>query len=595
MKLSDFVIDFLAARNIKKCFVVSGGAVIHLIDSCRKHPNIDYICSQHEQHGAASADMYARVTRHFGLMMTTSGPGATNLLTSVCNAYFDSIPLICITGQVARARLRKTTKLRQRGFQETDIESIFKSVTKYVKLIIDPLMIKYELEKALYFAKEGRQGPVILDIPDDLQRVDIDVKKLCSFIPPLKCNNFSINHIQKMFQLIDNASRPVVILGAGVIVSNTEKEAYEFIQKLKIPALTTWAAKGVFSFDDELNMGCFGICGPRYGNLAVQKADLIIVIGSKLSQMNTGGKQNLFAPNAKKIMVDIDIEEIDKFEKETVIIDLSINADLKEFFQICKNNFDIETKNQFTSWINEINNWKNRFPIIDDEIQNNLTEVNPYLFIKKLSKTSLVSDIVITDTGANLCWTGQAFDMKRGQKIFSAWNHTPMGYSLPASIGAAFASNNRVLCIIGDGGFMMCLQELATLRRHNLPVCVFLFNNKGHGIQKQTLENWLESNFAAVNETTGLYFPDYKKIAEAFKLEYVFIRDDLEIESKLNLIFEKKGPVFCEVNIFENQKILPMLRFGNGLEDLDTKLSQEEIQEILNVKQIYEYSNKEEN
>ena len=579
MKLSDYVVNFLAKKNIKHCFVVSGGAVVHLIDSVRKNPMMNYVCAQHEQNGAAAADMYARVTRNIGLVMTTSGPGATNILTSVCNAYFDSIPLFCITGQVARFRLKKNKKIRQRGFQETDVESIFESVTKYVKLIKDPLMIRYELEKAIYFATEKRPGPVVLDIPDDLQRVEIDPTKLASFTPPKEEKTFSDEEIKKMYEMITLSKRPVILFGAGVHIAKCEDKAIEFAKKLKIPVLLTWAAKDLLSEEDELNMGVFGVCGPRYSNFAVQNSDLVIAMGIRLCQMNTGGKQNLFAPKAQKIMIDVDKEELEKFDKDTFTIDLPINADLNDIFSASEKLFSNNIKPNFHEWTKQILIWKKKYPICPDKYYKIENEVSPYVFLNELSKVCIEGDVILADTGANVSWTGQAFKMKKNQKIFSAWNHTPMGYSVPASVGASFATDNRVICIIGDGGLMMCLEELGTIRRHNLNVYIFLFNNKGHGIQKQTMDTWLDSQYSAVNVSSGLFFPDYKKIAEAFDIDYVFIEDHSQINSKLNEVFCKKGPVFCDVNIIEDQKIEPMLKFGAGLEDLDPKLPQDEIKE----------------
>jgi acetolactate synthase-1/2/3 large subunit len=580
MKLSDFVIDFLSLKGIKHSFVVSGGAIIHLIDSCRKHPNLNYICAQHEQNGAAAADMYARVTRNFGLVMTTSGPGATNILTSVCNAFFDSIPLICITGQVASFRIKKNDSLRQLGFQETNLEYIFKSVTKYVKLIKDPLKIKYELEKALYLAKEGRAGPVLLDIPDDLQRVEINPEQLISFSPIEKKLPSLKNEITTLEKMILSSSKPLIIMGAGIHYSHTENKAIEFAKKFQIPILTTWAAKDILPANDPLNAGVFGICGPRSGNFAVQNADLLIILGSRLCQMNTGGKQHLFSTFSKKIMIDIDFEEINKFKKDTFEIDLPIVTELNIFFSEYEKYSSQVPNNLFLNWIKKIKSWEKKYPITPEKFESIKYKVNPYIFLKYLSNFSQENDIIISDTGANLSWTCQAFECKKNQRIFSAWNHTPMGFSLPASVGAAFASDSRIICIIGDGGLMMCLQELASLKRHNLPIYVFLFNNQGHGIQKQTMDNWLNSNYAAVNVKTGLYFPNYEKLAQAFDIDYFEIIENDNINAVLQKIFRTKGPIFCNVHINKEQKILPMLKYGKGLEDLEPQLPEEELKEI---------------
>jgi acetolactate synthase-1/2/3 large subunit len=576
VKLSDYVIDFLAKQGIKHNFLVSGGAVIHLVDSTSKHPDMEYICGQHEEHSAAAADMYGRVTGNFGVVMTTSGPGATNIVTSVSSAYFDSIPMLCITGQVSRFRIKKSDKLRQKGFQETDVVSIFKSITKYAKLILNPEEIRYELEKAIYYAKEGRGGPSLLDIPDDLQRVDIDPSSLRSFTPPATVDTNIEREIRQLTQMIREAQRPVLIFGVGIQCAKSAKKALAFAEKFDIPVVCTWGGADVIAHTHPLNMGCIGVCGPRGGNFALQNSDLVIAMGTRLSPMVTGGKQDLFAPNAKKVMIDIDIEELSKFGPETFSLNLAIHTDLKDFFD----KFPLpQSACLYREWKALIRSWIERYPICPPGYEGTKGKIQPHLFIKKISALAKEGSIIIGDTGANLSWTLQAFETKKDQRIFSAWNHTPMGYSLPASIGAALASSNDVICLIGDGGFMMCLQELATLRRHNLAVRIFLFNNKGHSIQKQTIDTWLHSNYAAVDEASGLYFPDYQKIAESFSIPFFQLETNEDLE-KLPAIWQTKGPFLCDVQVMETAKIVPMLKFGAGIEDLDPKISAEEAVKI---------------
>lgn len=581
MKLSDYVIDFLAKKGIEHGFLVTGGAVLHLADSTGRHPSIQHICVQHEESGAAAADGYSRASGKLGLAMTTSGPGATNLLTSVCNAYFDSIPMICLTGQVARFRLRPNKTIRQVGFQETDVTSVFSSVTKYVKLVTDPSMIRYELEKAVYLAREGRPGPVVLDIPDDLQRVEIDPDSLPSYVPEKKAFPATLDQFEELFQMINSAKRPVLIYGAGIHCAKVEKQALAFARHFKIPVLLTWGATDLMTYQDELNMGGVGVCGPRSGNFAAQASDLVIAIGTRLSQMITGGKQSLFAPKAKKVMVDIDEEELKKFGPSTFSLDLAIQCDLKNFFESCKEFYDTNREDVFADWRKKIHSWRERYPICTKADYDQKGRINPYVFVKELSKVAREGDILVADTGANICWTMQAFETKADQKIFSAWNHTPMGYSLPASVGAALGTGKEVICQIGDGGLMMCLQELATVRRYNLPIKIFIFDNSGHATVKQTIDIWLESRYVGVDEASGLAFPDYAKLAETFKLPYFVLKNHADVQKNLSSIFAQPGPFICHLEILESQKIVPMLKFGAGLEDLDPKLPSEEIQSIL--------------
>lgn len=592
LKLSDYVVDFLSRLGAGHSFLVTGGAVLHLADSTARHPDIQHVCVQHEESGAAAADGYYRASGKLGVAMTTSGPGATNLMTSVCSAYFDSIPMICVTGQVARFRLRPNKKLRQRGFQETDVCSVYKSVCKYVTLVKDPAMIRYELEKATYLATEGRPGPVIIDIPDDLQRVEIDPGQLKSYVPESLLPKASENSVKKLFQLLARAKKPTLILGAGVRVAKAEKEALAFARHFNMPVFVTWGGADLLPYNDPLNMGSVGVCGPRAGNFAVQYSDLVIAMGTRLSQMITGGKQSLFAPNAKKAMIDIDREELKKFGKDTFTLDLAIHSDLKPFFSICEKFYQKSEGDRFYEWRKLISKWKERFPLCTELDYKKRDSINPYVFVKELSKFASDDQIIVTDTGANICWIMQSFETKSNQRIFSAWNHTPMGYALPASVGAAHATGKPILCLIGDGGLMMCLQELATVSRYNLPIKIFIFDNQGHATVKQTIDIWLNSNYVAVDRNSGLSFPNYEKLAETFGLSYVNFKSHECLFKKLPEVWRHEGPLVCHLEIDPNQKIVPMLKFGSGLDDLDPKLEHSEVDLIMKELQHFEISSK---
>ena len=580
MKLSDYVIEFLVNEGIKHSFVISGGAIVHLADSANEHPEMQIIGTQHEQAAAAAADMYSRITNNLGLCMTTSGPGATNLVTSVCNAFFDSIPIICITGQVARFRIKPTKGLRQKGFQETDIVSIFKSITKYSKLILDPNDIRYELEKAISISKRGRPGPVLLDIPDDLQREEINPEELKPYEHEVQKNDINPTDLNEFKSLLSFSKKPVLVIGAGVRISNEIDRTIKFAENLGIPFLLTWGAKDIIEYSHPLNMGGLGVCGPRGGNFAVQKSDLVIALGTRLSQMITGGKQDLFAPNAKKIMIDVDSEEINKFDKSTFELDLSINSSLTEFFDEVEG-AHIKDLSNFDIWRGKIKEWIDAYPICMEEYRLNTDRVNAYVLIDELAKKCKEGDIILTDAGGNLSWTMQGFEVKKNQRVVSAWNHSPMGGSLPMAIGGAFAKPKKdIVCIIGDGGLMMCLEELATIKRHNLNVKTLVFNNRGHGIQKQTMDTWLNSRYVLVDEESGLYFPDYSKIAESFDIPFISISNQDQLKN-LDKIFSTHGPIICDIAIKDDQKIEPMLKFGSGIEDLDPKIPKEELNDIM--------------
>ncbi len=583
MKLADYIAQFLHGHEIKHVFVVSGGAIIHSIDAVARHKDMDYICVQHEQAGGAAADAYSRISGKVGTVMVTSGPGATNLTTSICNAYFDSIPCLFICGQVTTPRLRPSEKLRQKGFQETDVVSLFSSITKYSVRVMDPYDIKYELQKALYIATHDRPGPVVIDIPDDLQRMDIDVSQLREFPVPAKDHYPECSEqATQLIGWIKDAKRPVLVLGAGVRIAGAIDPVLNFARKLGIPILLTWGGKDIMAYDDPLNMGGLGVVGPRSGNFAAQNADLIIGAGTRLSQMITGGKTTLFAPKAKKVLIDIDPHELSKFTQNDFRLDLGVQSPLPLFFKLlislCDGNQD-----RYVAWRNQIQEWAKQYPICPPSKYDRKDFVDGHVFVKEISKASVNTDVYVTDTGANISWTLQAIEMKLGQRIFSAWNHTPMGYALSASVGAICAGASRVLCLTGDGGLMMNIEELATIRRYNMNVKVFIFSNDGHAIQKQTIDTWLNSNYAAVDQKTGLSFPDFVKTAEAFGIPAIRIANHQELVSGIQKVLAMQGPVVCDLMIDPDQKIEPMLKFGSGLEDLNPKIPTAELLAIMKV------------
>jgi acetolactate synthase-1/2/3 large subunit len=577
MKFSDFVIDYLTTQGIQTCFFVSGGAVLHLVDSAERNPSMRLVCSQHEQAAATSADALSRVSQsEIGFCLTTSGPGATNLLTGVCNSYFDSIPMLCITGQVASFRQRQSADLRQFGFQETDIVSIFKPVTKYAVKLNDPSDILFELSKAIYIATSNRPGPVLIDIPDDFQRKMIKPSEMRRFIPPKQNKRSTVkiaSEISHVMELISSAKRPVVLLGAGINVGKVAPLARHFIEHLGLPTLLTWGAKDVLNDDHNLNFGGVGVCGSRVGNWLIESSDLLLVLGSRLSQQITGSKLEGFAPKAKKVLIDIDSQEFKKFMGTGLTIDYYIEANLVDFMSLVLAEGRPE-KAIDNAWLDRFIHFRKQFSIWSENSKLDL-DVNVYEFMEKLSNSLHALDIVITDAGGNLSWTLQALRITENQRLISAWNHSPMGYSLPAAVGAAVAApDHRIICIIGDGGLMMSLSEIATAKRNNLNIKIIVINNLGHGIQKQTIETWLDSNYVGVDQESGLYFPDFEGIAKSFGIGYSQISTNSEISSSLmEKIWLDSSPCLIEVMIDKDQRISPMLKFGTGLSELNPVVS----------------------
>ena len=571
MKLSDYIAEFLS-KITDTVFVGQGGNIIHVLDSLGKRKDINVIPSQNEQGASIAADAYSRFNNKIGVTAATSGPGMLNLMQGMACSFFDSIPTFHFSGAVVTGQLRKNKKIRQIGFQEMEVVDLVKPITKYAVLLKDKNKIKYELEKMLYFSMEGRPGPVLMDLPDDLQRAEIEPKKLKGFKPP-KIVKKKIKFEKKFLELISKAKRPIIIMGHGINLSNTKKELRNLILNTGIPYLPSWATIDLFPFDDKFNAGTFGVAATRYGNFAVQNSDLIISLGCRLNTQITGSNIKSFAPKAKKIIVDIDQNE---FKKQNGLkIDLKINLDLKVFFKTVLPK--IKIKKNYDKWIDQIESWKEKYPVVKSEYYNQSKKNNAYVFMKKLSEKTGKKDVLIPDASANLIWAMQAFQIN-GQKVFTALNHSPMGYSMPATIGAYLADKSKnIICTIGDGSMQMNIQELATIAHFNFPIKIFVINNGGYGLIKQTQDMWLGSRRVGVDESSGLAMPNLQKIARAYKIDTVEINNHNELDEKLDHVLNSKKPILCEVKVSEKQKVIPKLEFGRPIHDLSPRLEKNEL------------------
>lgn len=574
MKLSDYMAEFLA-KQTKHIFIGNGGCIVHLLDSIDKNPNLKIIPCENEQGSAIAAEAYTRVSRQLGVAIATSGPGMVNLIQGIACAYYDSIPCLYISGESPTSQLKGDRKVRQLGFQEMDVVEIVRPITKYAVLITDPKKIRYELEKLVYMANEGRPGPVLLDLPDDLQRANINPTELESFNPERQNQRVDTKLIDEVIRLIEAADRPVAVVGSGVKLGCSEELMKLFLKISGIPYATTWATIDMF-LDDEPNLiGNFGISANRAGNFAVQNSDLLISFGSRLDTHQTGSNPAKFAPKAKKIVIDIDNTELNK--NNGMKIDLKVNCDLK-IFLTALNSRIIKTKD-LAQWKNKIHDWRQKYPICFEEYYNQEDKVNPYVFMNELSKETEEGAIIITDAGATLTWTMQAYKIRTPQMLFSAFNHSPMGYALPASIGAQYAAEERqVICIIGDGGMQMNIQEMETVVYNNLPIKIFIINNGEYGIIKQTQDTWLNSRYVASDPCSGLGFPDFCKIAKAYGLETTVINNHKELNKLIRKVLQYKGPILCDVRLRNGEKIIPKLEFGRTIEDASPLLPREEFE-----------------
>jgi len=578
MKLSDVVAAFVAAQGIKHVFAISGGASLHLIHSIAETPGTSYICPQHEQAGAMAADGYARVSEGLGCAVATSGPGATNLITGICCSYYDSVPVLYLTGQVATFRSRGDTGVRQIGFQETEMVDICRTITKYAVLVKDPYRIRYELQKAVSIARAGRPGPVLVDIPDDLQRTDIDVNRLSEYEPEADIGVPALSDavLDECLAAVRAAKRPVLVYGWGVHLARAEAEARELARLLGTPVAMTWAALDLLPYTDRLAIGGFGTHGVRFANFAVQNADLVLSVGSRLDTKATGTPPSTFAREARIIMVDIDPAEIGKFTHLGLNLHLGLSVDAAAFLRGLLRRARGQQFPDFTPWIERIAAWKSRYPVCLPAYEEQ-KRVNPYWLVKELSRFLEEDEIVVSDTGCALAWMMQAFEFKRGQRFFHAFNNTPMGYSLPGAIGAAFAKpGQRVVCIAGDGSLQVNIQELITVIRHNLPIKILLFNNHGHSMVQQTQEMWLGGKYYATSIEGGLAFPDFAKVARAYGFPVDTVSLNSKVPAKLKAALAADGPHFLNIEVDSQHRIIPQVKFGRPNEDADPLLDRQE-------------------
>ena len=562
MKASDLIASKIS-KLTNHVFTGQGGSVVHILDSLSKIKKIQIVPSQNEQGASLAADAYTRCSGKLGVVIATSGPGILNTLQGIACSYFDSIPGVYISGAPVIASLKKSEKNRQVGFQEMDIVNLVKATTKYAVTIINPNRISYEIDKCIHLAQSGRPGPTLIDIPDDIQRINIDPRKQIKFIP--KKNRIVSKNInfKKLSFLLQKSKRPLVVIGNGVKISKTEKLLNTILNKFNIPYAATWACADSFPASERLNVGSFGTYATRHGNLAIQNSDLLLILGSKLNRPVIGSNPKLFAKSAKKIQVDIDTYELK--EENGVNTHLKINEDLKLFIPKLKKylkKLDIDK-----DWYTKINNWKKKYPIIKKDYLKEKNFTNPYIFFRKLSDICKKNYIIVNDASANLVWSYQSFISKKGQKIFTALNHSPMGYSIAASIGASLgAPKKKIIVIIGDGSVPMNVQELENIKSLNLPVYIFIINNRGYGMIKQTLNTWLKGNYVGCDKKSGLSLPDYNKIFSSYGIRTSEINSNNEVGSKLKTILNQKGPIMCQVKVNPNAKIIPKTKPGDPID-----------------------------
>lgn len=601
IRLADYVADFLVAHGVTDCFSVVGGGAMHLNDALGHKEGLKATYNHHEQACAIAAEAYARIDNRIAAVCVTTGPGGTNALTGVLGGWLDSIPMFIISGQVrydttARFALQYTgTPLRSMGDQEYDIVKSVTPMTKYAVMIEDPMQIRYALEKAWHLATTGRPGPVWIDIPVNFQGGFVETDDLLGYDPTeddaLLPPPVGGDMIQKVLSAITQAERPVIHAGYGIRLSQGYNVFRSVIDKLNIPVVTYWNAIDLIEDDHPLYVGRAGNMGDRPGNWAIQNADLVIAIGTRISIRQVGYNWTTWARAAKVIMVDIDQAEL---KKPTLHVDLPIWADAKDF--LTQLDRVITNTPVFTNpiWLEACQNWKKNYPVVQPrQWEENGTTANVYAFVRYMSEHLPENSLTAVSNGACCVVGHQTYVIKKGSRFANNSAVASMGYGLPAAIGSCIAGGWReTICLEGDGSIMMNLQELQTIITNRLPIKIFLINNSGYHSIRITQSNLFSEHCkVGIGEESGdLSFPDFHKIAEAFGYPYYEAHSNAQMKQVVNQVLDLEGPIFCEIFTDTEQRWEPKSstkRLEDGtlvsppLEDLAPFLPREELREIM--------------
>lgn len=591
IKLSDFIANFLVEAGITDIFMLTGGGAMHLNHSLGTHPQLKVTFNHHEQACAMAAESYARLTNKIAVVNVTTGPGGLNTMNGVFGAWTDSIPMLVISGQVRYDTTIQSTgfSLRQLGDQEVDIISCVKPITKYAEMVIDPQLIQYHLQKALFIATHGRPGPVWLDIPMNIQGANVDETQLIQFDPLTyfpKIPTVKKRTIHQVLAHIEQAERPVILVGSGVRSSKHHDLFLQLIEKLQIPVATAFNAHDVLHDEHPLYVGRPGTVGDRAGNFAVQNADLLLVLGSRLNIRQIGYNTEAFATKAYKIVVDIDALEL---IKPTVFVDMPIHADLSDFMLQLVDEIPESNIVPKIEWLEWCQTRRKRYPVVLSEYWDLKEFVNPYCFMQTLSEHLPENQIIVTGDGTACVTAFQAMKIKKGQRLYHNSGCASMGYDLPAAIGACVGSQgNSIICLAGDGSIQQNIQELSVIAYHRYPIKIFVLNNQGYHSIRQSQENFFKGEQVGVGPESGLGFPNFQRIAYGFDLPYYRCERHSDLDAAIEAALNTEGPVLCEMMLTLEQAFAPKAsskRLADGsfvsspLEDLAPFLSREELAE----------------
>jgi acetolactate synthase-1/2/3 large subunit len=572
------LVDILRSYGCNTFFAVSGGAALHLMHAVRECPGARLIVVNHEQTVAMAVDAYCRLTGNIAVGIVTSGPGATNLTTGLAGAYFDSIPCVFVTGQVATFRQSHGLGVRQYGFQETRIPEIFKPITKSLIQINSLDNFISDLHVVITDAINGRPGPVVIDFPDDLQRQvmrNVDSQHYKS-TPVVSDGTENARQLKlRMLAIVEsmkNSQRPIIVCGAGVANSGEtiRRELLEVLDLISIPVCLTWGAKDLVPGDRKYLLGTFGTHGNRSANIAIQKSDFLLVLGSRLDTKSTGTPPSTFAPAARKILLDIDENEVRKFSRFGVEIHDFIEVDFRARIarELVKCLSELKS-HDWSDWVDESSKK------IDETHFNELSAnfVEPYEFIRNLSENVPNKTRLLVDTGCSIAWTMQEWKISKKHRIFHDFNNTSMGWSIPASLASELVEDDyATICIVGDGSLMMTLSDLVTLRKFAKKTLVILMNNFGHSMIRQTQDQWFSSKYVGSDSNVDLSFPDFELLAQSNGFNYICFDGNYVNLSKKKILEYLDQVTLLEVKIDPRARVIPQNKFGQPIHVMEPEI-----------------------
>lgn len=551
IKLSDYVFKYLKTVGVDTVFTLTGGGIMHLVDSLG-HSGMEYVCCHHEQAAAIAAQAFDMYREQLSVCLVTTGPGGTNALTGAAAAYVDSTPVIYMTGQVKRSDFASIRGVRQFGAQENDIVAMAKPITKYAVTVMEPEKISWELEKSVYLATHGRKGPVWIDIPLDVQAAMIDESALLHYEPEKEAESeaFFNDKMKKSaaeytIELLANAKRPVLLVGQGMVSAGAEEMVHQFVERTGIPVLATWRALDFMGTEEDGFFGSPGLQAPRYSNLILQHADTLIVLGSRMDNMITAFNEEHFAYRAKKVIVDVDENEIKKLAMTEVY---PVVSDVKDYMEVLLEAIGEVKLPEYTAWIEKCKEIKARFPILKEK-QDKQEGVSLYEVTDAVSAYAKPEDTIVISSTSRCNTAGHiAFRHKRGQKTISSMGMGSMGFAIPSAVGAYYANGkNRVVVIEGDGSLQLNIQELETIVANRINAKMFIFNNNGYAAITTMQDRNFDSFYVGSNDKSGLFMPDLEKIAHAYEIPYLKIDRAEEIEEQIKITMQTEGPAICDI------------------------------------------------